>query len=102
MANTASSFKVKVACPECGDIRKVSPRQARRIRQGQYNSTCVPCQKGIPNPAYVRDAPTQEDRDFWLKRFSMAEIKEMAHYCFGDTAPHTASVTASAEIDKTP
>lgn len=100
MAKTASSFKVKVMCPDCGDTRKVSPRQARRIRQGQYNSTCVPCQKGIPNPAFVRDAPNQEDRDFWLKKFSMAEIQEMAMYCFGE--PNTAAMTASAKIEQGP
>lgn len=98
MASTASSFKVKVICPDCHDIRKVSPRQARRIKQGQYNSTCVPCQKGIPNPAYVREAPDQADRDFWLKKFSMTEIREMAQYCFGEEQP----LTASAKLDQMP
>lgn len=90
MGKTASSFKVNVICPECGDRRKVSPRQARRIRQGQYNSICVPCQKGIPNPAVVREPPDQDDRDFWLKRFSMPEIMEMAN-CFGEPSAMTAS-----------
>lgn len=93
MATTASAFKVKVMCPDCGDVRKVSPRQARRIRQGQYNSTCTPCQKGIPNPAYVREPPDQADRDFWLKKFSMTEIVEIAN-CFGEPE----AIAASARL----
>src|SRR5687768_16372875 len=94
MAKTATSFKVKVMCSECGDARRVSPRQARRIRQGQYNSTCVPCQKVIPMPAYLREAPDQSDRDFWLVKFSMAEMREIAG-CFGDPQP----IIASAKIE---
>jgi hypothetical protein len=63
---------VKVRCSECGDNRVLSSRQARRIALGETTGKCELCLR--EPPVVVTDALER----WWLRRFSLAEIREMA------------------------
>ena len=70
---------VMVACPECGDKRESSERNAYRIKAGLQSGKCGWCRN--PNrvkPAHLQPllAPdlSSEYHEFWRARFSQKEI----------------------------
>lgn len=64
-----ASYRREVQCPNCGGIREVSDRHARRTEQA---TLCVACR----NPS-KHEPPSDNDRRFWLERFTDREIIEM-------------------------
>jgi hypothetical protein len=69
----ASMGSVLVECPVCRRERFVSARTARRGA-----GRCTLCISGDG----VIEAPTDEDRAFWLERFDDSELAEMAWFMF--------------------
>lgn len=61
---------VAVRCPQCGQQRDVSYRSARRIETGELSGKCRSC----ISPVTV----TQAHRNYWLDRFTITEIRELA------------------------
>lgn len=64
-----ANYRKEVVCPNCGGIREVSDRHARRTETA---TLCLACR----NPAKP-DPPSDSDRRYWLERFSDAEIAVM-------------------------
>jgi hypothetical protein len=57
-------------CPVCGCERHFSHEHDHRIRTGKLPLTpCRSCR---------RTKPTEQDRQFWLDRFTLDEIHELA------------------------
>lgn len=50
-----------IKCPECGDVRDVSARHARRIAAGEHSMLCDWCRSGGPDINI-----TEELLVFWL------------------------------------
>jgi hypothetical protein len=67
------SAGTEVVCPGCGVPRPVSKKQAYRIRLGNSSALCSLCRR--PRP---RVRVTDAERRFWLERFTLPEICEMA------------------------
>jgi hypothetical protein len=63
-----------VECPECGRQRSVSARTARRGA-----GRCRLCLSGDG----VIEPPDDDDRRYWLERFSDEEIAEIVWFTFG-------------------
>jgi hypothetical protein len=53
----------EVRCPDCGTIRDVSARHARRIDRGEHDPRCEECR----NPREINY--TDDDIRWWLERF---------------------------------
>jgi hypothetical protein len=52
--------------------RRFSPEHENRVRTGKARLTpCSDCRHSHPKP-------TESDREFWLERFTLAEIHELA------------------------
>ena len=60
-----------VRCPSCKGLRSVAPRWATR-----KNGVCQDCAKG-------HVVPKTQFHNYWLARYSMAEINEMARAIWG-------------------
>ena len=69
--------RVLVACSSCGDLYGVAPRTFRDMRLRQRLPLCHFCR----SPRVV--APTESQRAWWLERFTIAEIIEMAEAFYG-------------------
>jgi hypothetical protein len=65
---------VLVECPVCRRERFVSSRTARR-----GPGRCTHCMSGDG----VSEPPDDDDRRYWLERFSDEELAEMAWFMFG-------------------
>jgi hypothetical protein len=74
--------RARVTCPECEGSRWISARQARRITSGEVEGFCPTCRK------YGRRAapPKESFYEWWLSRFSPAEIAVLASGLL-ETAP---------------
>lgn len=87
MGKTASAFKL-VTCPNCGHIRSVTDRHARRNPQ-----KCRFCKGG------VKDGHMSTYERFWLRHFCDEEIALMSDACadrpLGTTDP---ALVASARM----
>ena len=70
---------VDVTCPACRLPRSVTKRQASRIGTGTTDGRCRACR----HPQPQRLPPDDEDRRYWLARFSDEEIVEMAAAYYG-------------------
>jgi len=66
---------VLLRCPSCDGLRSVSARTARR-REG---TVCAQCAKG-------RVVTRADLFDYWLQRFSLEEIRELAFGIWGMAA----------------
>lgn len=76
---TITRETVVIRCPDCGGTRQISVRQRRRIRNSRVvTSRCSIC-RTIKSPAEV----TKADRDFWLDRYPMEWIREVADAIWG-------------------
>lgn len=72
---------VMVACPECGEKRQSSERNAYRIKAGLLSGKCGWCR----NPNRVKPAHLQpvepglssEYHQFWRDRFTQKELNEL-------------------------
>lgn len=88
--------RVLVECAVCHVMYDVGERSARDIRAGKIKARCA-LHRGRWRKTAIRRA---EHRRFWLDRFSMEEIQEMAVAMFplpSQRAPSIgASLTASA------
>ena len=78
---------IDVCCPGCGNTRTISHRQARRIAHKQASAICRSCRY----PA-KRGRSSVAERVFWVERFTLPEIREMAEAIWGPQA-----VTASSK-----
>lgn len=76
-AQLAEGVRVLVACQFCGSPYGVSPRTFRGMRQERRLPTCRTCR--TPRVVFVTDA----HRHFWLDRFTIREIVEMAEEMWG-------------------
>ena len=64
-------------CPSCNTQRDFSPEHEARIRRGAAPLTpCRECRRPRPKP-------TERDRAWWLERFTLDEIRDMATALFG-------------------
>jgi predicted RNA-binding Zn-ribbon protein involved in translation (DUF1610 family) len=67
-----------VKCPGCGNVRDVSVRQMRRLRNQNVDARCTLCR------AFSSDVKfEQSHRNYWLKRHSMEWIVETAEMIWG-------------------
>lgn len=64
-----------MTCSECGGISEIAARNARRYVDRPY--MCADCR----NPAKI--VVTQQLRDYWLDRFTVDEILQLAADAFG-------------------
>ena len=62
-----------VTCRDCGGDFELSARRARDHRKAGTAPRCRPCREGHEAPKV-----TQEMRDWWLERFTVDEISELA------------------------
>jgi len=63
---------VDVRCGLCGERFALSPRREYEYRRQGREPICVQCRRP-PRPA-----PDDRDRAYWLERFSLEEIQELA------------------------
>lgn len=82
----ATSERVQVKCPECGEKRSLSLRQARRAGKCPF---CRYPIKIIVNDYYKR---------FWTDRFSADEIQVLASAIFNDIPNRRPALVASSRI----
>jgi len=62
-----------VRCRDCGDEFELSARRARDHRNADTTPRCRRCRYGAKPPKV-----TQAMRDYWLERFTVDEIRELA------------------------
>lgn len=67
-------FTARIVCPECGQERETSAGQGRRAFSGCSDLRCEGCRFGVQ----PRGAVDDEDRRFWLERFSDDEVVGLA------------------------
>jgi hypothetical protein len=75
-----------VHCPGCGDVRQLSERQARKVRQGAHTGLCETCRFG---PQVV---VTEELKAWWRKRFTAEEIQVLAAGLIDPTPEHRSDI----------
>ncbi len=73
VATHPSSSLRTVRCPDCGETRKISDRQKRRINNEGGNELCSVC-RTLPVAARV----TLKHKRFWLDNYSLEWIVETA------------------------
>ena len=69
---------VEVRCVECGERYTLSARRALEYRREGREPRCRECRR----PA--RQPPSAADRRYWLERFTLEEIKELANAIWGE------------------
>jgi DNA-directed RNA polymerase subunit RPC12/RpoP len=74
----AAEASRKVSCATCGDTFQLSARNIRAARQAGRPIRCRRC-RGHSTTRRVREA----DRRFWLERFTLDEIQELAQAIWG-------------------
>lgn len=75
-------------CEDCGHVFSVRPRQARAIRAGTRKQRCSFCRE--PREGGARNfRVTALERQYWLDRFSVEEIVEIAEFCWGPRSTWT-------------
>ena len=55
-----------IRCPDCGNVRTVDRRHARRWREGHDHGTCISC-RGGSNVRVARD----RDIAYWLRLYGV-------------------------------
>lgn len=73
----AEGVRVLVACSSCGCVYGISPRTARGMKQAIRLPICHLCRVGRPIEV------TDEMRDWWLARYSLADVVRIAEEMFG-------------------
>lgn len=77
---------VLLFCEDCGRPFHLTARQGRAIRAEKRSARCRACRR-VTRTTEVRD----EHYAYWLERFSLAEIVEMAEWSWGDVDTWTSS-----------
>lgn len=77
IAKPRASTLVNIRCEECGDIDRITDRQYRRKLYEGRPHVCRICRVTT-----VRK-PTTADYDYWLDRYSLDEIKDIAQAIWG-------------------
>ena len=72
---TRVEIPVTLLCNDCDFEFEVSARWARKIRRGECKQICPSCRRGGAAP---RLEVTDADRAYWLERFTLEEIRELA------------------------
>lgn len=67
-----------VRCPDCGEVRRISVRQKRRINNEGGNMLCAVCRTLMPIKV------TLQDKRWWLDNYSMEWIQETAEMIWSD------------------
>lgn len=70
---------VLLFCEDCGRPFHLTARQGRAIRAEQRSARCRLCRR-VTKVVSVRS----EHYEFWLSRFTLGEIVEMAEWSWGD------------------
>jgi hypothetical protein len=83
-ATPVAEFPRAVVCGECGGDFNLSARNIRAARARGEEPRCRRCRFGEPKPA----SPAEQSRlrHWWLERYSVAEIREMAAAIWGESA----------------
>lgn len=68
---------ISVRCTRCGDIDTISDRQQRRKLQNGRPHLCSLCREIKVKP------PTEQHFNYWLNRYSIEQIREMAAAIWG-------------------
>lgn len=84
----APSERVVIKCPECGERRTLTARQARRA------GFCPYCRYK------VKIEVTDRHRRYWTDRYSMNEIMLLATNMFEDLADSRPALVASSKPDQ--
>ena len=77
---TAVAFSeawVELRCSDCGDVYTLYARRAFEYRREGREPRCRTCRRP------ERPPPDEGDRRYWLERFSLAEIRELAAGIWG-------------------
>src|SRR4029079_7564622 len=88
---------VRVRCGECGGAFELSARNARVHRKRGSAPKCSRCRYGAKPPKV-----TQAMRDYWLERFTLDEIRELAAAMWPDLAPSERPLRFLAHDDTVP
>ena len=67
-----------VLCSDCGGLYEASPRTLREMRQQERLPRCAQCRRPFEHMV------TNVEKLFWLERFTMAQMVEMAEAIWGD------------------
>lgn len=78
MARPRDEAWVLLLCESCGRPFSLSARQGRAIRQEKRSANCKMCRT-----VHRRIVVEPQDYVFWLERFSLAEIVDMAEDSWG-------------------
>lgn len=85
-SSVALSERVQIKCPECGEKRSLSSRQARRAGRCPY------CRYPL------RIEITDRYRRYWLDRYTLPEIRFMAGAIFGELEQRQAMVASARQV----
>lgn len=70
-------------CSSCGHEYGVHSRQARALKAGTREPLCSFCRTPGDGPYRRQFKVTEADRQFWLDRFTIMEIRIIAETCWG-------------------
>lgn len=88
---------VLLLCEGCGRPFHLSARQGRAIKQEKRSARCAACRR-VNRRLRVRTS----DYEFWLERFTEAEIVAIAEYSWGDRDTWPADWRGSLVFDPPP
>lgn len=70
-----------VRCPDCGETRKISVRQKRRLINGNKTAHCEICRTLPASATY-----TKAHANYWEERYDIQWIRETAAMIWPDDA----------------
>lgn len=70
---------VLLLCEDCGRPFHLTARQGRAIRAEKRSARCRSCRRVVKQVVV-----SSEHYEFWLSRFTMSELVEIAEWAWGD------------------
>ena len=97
MRQTEPQVRLVCAGENCGHAFMASARQARRVATGEAKARCSSCRWAemrkplaelkTPQLRKARLPVTDNDRLWWLDRFTLAELVDIVSGIYGDDVP---------------